>query len=398
MGSVGQTIVSDRGEADYFHGRQEEIDFVKGILEKSQEKKKAHSVLIQGAPGVGKTALLRKLEEVGKKLGWHIAKMEFEAFWDVNVLHHVLFKQKKFEKRAKEIRGDIGLLKGSMRYEKTKPIFSKMIQSIQKPMILVLDEAQMISYGHTKDSPEMKQASYVLNQFHNLQNKKGLIFLVAGLSDTRKIFKDFKISRFNSRCVINLNLLDRESEKRIIQDYLVKGGGVDSRNPDLLHWIDRISQETYQWAHHISCYGQVALEMVKNKKGILSNQILTEVLEESRELKIEYYDGRFEELQAFERASIFYALFENEVNEKVIIGNQVESDFEINPIVKNAESMFQDVVSRGIIQIRRDGFYEIPIPSLRTWMLGEYQEYLKMMNQKPSPKIQKLFQALKQSS
>lgn len=36
-------------------------------------------MLIQGAPGVGKTALLRELERIGEQDGWTISKIELEA-------------------------------------------------------------------------------------------------------------------------------------------------------------------------------------------------------------------------------------------------------------------------------------------------------------------------------
>ncbi|MCY3998277.1 MAG: hypothetical protein OXC92_05280 [Flavobacteriaceae bacterium] len=214
------------------------------------------------------------------------------------------------------------------------------------------------------------------------------------MSDTRRIFKDFKISRFNSRSVVNLSVLDRESERNIIQDYLVNGAGVDPKHPDINHWIERMIKETHQWAHHISCYGQVASTLVKNDGGVLSNDVLLEILKDARELKTEYYDGRFIELNEPHRASIYHALFENEVKENIIVGGQVKSDFEINPMIKAAGSMFQDIVSRGILQPRPDGFYQIPIPSLRTWMLQEYQNYLTIIDQKPSPQIQQLFKGM----
>ncbi|MCY4298130.1 MAG: hypothetical protein OXC61_02385, partial [Flavobacteriaceae bacterium] len=110
--------------------------------------------------------------------------------------------------------------------------------------------------------------------------------------------------------------------------------------------------------------------------------------------KNNYYNGRFEELEALERASIFNALFENEEKENVIVGFKVKSDFKTNPMIEHPEKMFQEVVSRGIIQIRRDGFYQIPIPSLRTWMLQEYENYLNIMNEKPSQKVQQLIASI----
>ena len=99
-------------------------------------------------------------------------------------------------------------------------------------------------------------------------------------------------------------------------------------------------------------------------------------------------------MEALERASIFNALFENEEKENVIVGFKVKSDFKTNPMIEHPEKMFQEVVSRGIIQIRRDGFYQIPIPSLRTWMLQEYENYLNIMNEKPSQKVQQLIASI----
>ncbi|MCY4161844.1 MAG: hypothetical protein OXE77_08280 [Flavobacteriaceae bacterium] len=99
-------------------------------------------------------------------------------------------------------------------------------------------------------------------------------------------------------------------------------------------------------------------------------------------------------MEALERASILNALFENEEKENVIVGFKVKSDFKTNPIIENSEKMFQEIISRGILQIRDDGFYQIPVPSLRTWMLQEYQRYLTIINHEPSRKIQQLIASI----
>ncbi|MCY4266507.1 MAG: ATP-binding protein [Flavobacteriaceae bacterium] len=394
MSSEKRIMVSDRGRAHYFHGREQEIDAFEDVLELSKENKKGHSMLIQGAPGVGKTALLRELEKRGSKLGWTIAKMEFEALSNVNELHHVLIGEKEYEKRSQEVSANIKVAEGSMRYDRTERTVSKIIRSISKPLILVLDEAQMICVGRAIESPEIKKIAELFDQLHNIELKHGLVFLIAGLSDTRSIFKEFKISRFSDDCVINLSTLDREAENKILKDYLVQGANVDANDSSLKDWMDQMSRETHQWAHHVSCYGQVASKKVNLNGGRLSSSLLFEVLRESRRKKNNYYNGRFEELEALERASIFNALFENEEKENVIVGFKVKSDFKTNPMIEHPEKMFQEVVSRGIIQIRRDGFYQIPIPSLRTWMLQEYENYLKTMNENPSQKVQQLIASI----
>ncbi len=113
-----------------------------------------------------------------------------------------------------------------------------------------------------------------------------------------------------------------------------------------------------------------------------------------KKFKNTYYNNRFEELNQSERASIFHAIFENKIKENMVMSSKVLFDFKMNPIIKQPKKMFQEVVSRGILQIQRGGFYHIPIPSLRTCMLEEYQYYLKIVNEKPSLKIQQLIASI----
>ncbi len=66
MSSKRIVVFSDLGEADYFHGRHQEIDFFKDILKLSQEKKKGHSILIQGSPWCWKNGFITR---IGKNSG-----------------------------------------------------------------------------------------------------------------------------------------------------------------------------------------------------------------------------------------------------------------------------------------------------------------------------------------
>ncbi|MCY3997753.1 MAG: ATP-binding protein [Flavobacteriaceae bacterium] len=49
-----------RGKAEYFHGREKEQAFFKNALKKTRSRGVGTSFLVQGSPGVGKTALLEK--------------------------------------------------------------------------------------------------------------------------------------------------------------------------------------------------------------------------------------------------------------------------------------------------------------------------------------------------
>ncbi len=391
--NTSRSFASDRGEAHYFHGRQEEIGFVQDALKSSQDDRKSHSILIQGAPGVGKSALLNELRE-RMKHRCRVVKLELRMLSNMYQLERAVLGEKKYRKVSQEVQGNLKLVAGKVNYERSEPTVSSIFKKIKKPILLTLDEAQMMRVGHVKGDRETEKKAHLFDELHNLQLKQGLVFLIAGLSHTRKVFKDFEISRFSDDCVINLSRLDQKAEEDILRDYLVRGAGVKPNHPNLNDWVHQMSKETYQWAHHISCYGQVAAQKINKNRGVLSNELFSDILKESRRKKRNYYDGRFEGFNEAERVSIFSAIFENEVKENIVSGAQVQLDFEKNPMIKHPEKAFQDVVSRGILQPGRSGFYQIPIPSLRTWMLQEYGSCLKMMDHQPSVKIQRLLNSL----
>ncbi|MCY4266824.1 MAG: hypothetical protein OXC67_02915, partial [Flavobacteriaceae bacterium] len=66
-----------------------------------------------------------------------------------------------------------------MYFDRTERTISKTISAINKPLILVLDEAQMISVGYQIDSPEIEKAAQLFNQLHNIELEHGLVFLIA---------------------------------------------------------------------------------------------------------------------------------------------------------------------------------------------------------------------------
>ncbi len=53
-------------------------------------KKSGKTLLIEGSLGVGKTALIRKLKEIARGYGWHVAKLEPAALYDLKGFHRFI--------------------------------------------------------------------------------------------------------------------------------------------------------------------------------------------------------------------------------------------------------------------------------------------------------------------
>ncbi len=73
----------ERGEARYFHGRVKILDDFKELLGRAKEGKSGTSILIQAAPGAGKTALLHECARIAEANNWTVSNLRAKNLWDV---------------------------------------------------------------------------------------------------------------------------------------------------------------------------------------------------------------------------------------------------------------------------------------------------------------------------
>ncbi len=386
--------IDDRGSADYFHGRHHEIGFFKSSLETSKRKGKAKSILIQGPPGVGKTALKEELKKIAQP-DWKVVEIEsIHQLSDPFRLGVLLLGRKKFQRVAQEIGFNVKVFKGKVEYQKIEDDVFEILSLLTKPVLLVLDEAQIIGDRLRNDPVSMDTIRFTIQSIHNLECHHGLVTLFTGLGNTKKLYRDFDISRFHSNSVINLQALDKASEYAILKDYLVKEAKLDSKHPDLDDFIQTISKETHQWPQHIICYAQTASRLLQHHQGNLSQNVWNETLQRGSQLKNQYYHGRFDEIIPQIRCSIYHTLLENESKKNGIGSYQVIQDFKLNPYIESPQKTWNHLIAKGIVQIKQNSFYQIPIPSMRTWMIKEYQQYHKALGMKPSAKMQQIIHSL----
>ena len=67
--------IEDRGEAKYFHGREDILRTVRAQMQSVEGPDSAGGamLLIQGAPGAGKSALLKECAKHAHTAGWGVA-------------------------------------------------------------------------------------------------------------------------------------------------------------------------------------------------------------------------------------------------------------------------------------------------------------------------------------
>ncbi len=219
--------VSDRGPTKYFHGRVRILANFDKLVEDSMKPRGASTFLIQGAPGVGKTALLDQCKKLASSDGWHVANIKTGALWDKGKMLRTL----GFGKLMGIDNVSLSLLEAfTAEISLSKPARSTTSLNVvekrkRKPLLLVLDEAQRLSNANELSKAQFDEAGDLLEAIHNGELNKPVILLAAGLGTTIEAFGALGISRFAEGCVVELGALSKESERAVIQDWLVKEGG-----------------------------------------------------------------------------------------------------------------------------------------------------------------------------
>ncbi|MCY4216761.1 MAG: ATP-binding protein [Flavobacteriaceae bacterium] len=361
----------DRGKARYFHGRRKEIDKFKSLMWETKKNQSGTSFLVQGSPGVGKTALLEELKTVVDKKKWRVCHIPMRALWDVDELYRWVSNKSSYRSTDSFARFDVHIVKAGVKKTKTvHPSLLKVIKKIKKkPTLIVLDEAQRLGYNRVISEDNERDFLDVFDYLHNLKTKKGFIFLIGGLGMTEDIFDRLGVaSRFNEDCVINLPALDKTAERAILKNWIINEGGSKESNPKVHFWIDEIVKETHGWPLHINCYAKSAANYLQKNNVAMTNDGLKKVLREGRNKKIKYYEKRLKSFDDKEVDSIAKFLQQNQNQESFSKDTILEFFRRYYPFEKSMNIYFR-LVEKGVFHRNSDRKYIIPVPSMRKWLM-----------------------------
>ncbi len=365
--------MKDRGKAEFFRGRQEQLEAFNQLIKRTEKEKSGTTFLVQGAPGVGKTAFLEECEEKMDKKTWDVVWADPNVLWDVDELRKKLRLGYKVRLARLFIAlGIENLIKIGSHFKLADRTIIGSINNRRKKrgLMLILDEIQDLG---KKASPPDKAAEIrvrnTLYQMHNWRIKKPFILLVGGLGMSKSVFKEFGISRFNRKCAFNLGALNKKAEKEIIKQYMTTKGGVDEKNPRLNHWINTIITETQGWAHHIIGYGIVLSEQLKENHGVLDKKKLKHVLEKGEKERFNYYEQRIEGID-IQKRKLIASLLKKEMPD--MSEDDIVSFFQETFDYEKSKYLFDTTLEKGVFHQNEDGAFVVPIPSMRTWILNRF--------------------------
>ena len=382
---------SDRGSTPFFHGRKPILKSFEKSLVNYKKINEGTIFLVQGPPGIGKTALLAECWKKAKRKKWEVRKLVISALWNPQEMRKCLKLDAEARPVEKTMGGegraglpDLGLgVRGSLEatsvFDTEMPTPRDLIRKIKDPLLLILDEAQHLGEDSRITGAYKDDVRDLLNQIHNGELGKPVILLAGGLGMTHAAFRALGISRMAAQCKFDMKPLEEEEERQVIKNWLKKAGKAKGDTTD---WIDAITQETYLWPRHVDSYARNAAQMLKTNGGRMTPELLRIVMEKGREERMEYYRGRTENLTYNE----FCGLAELFQHVSLEIGL---TDEEIKRAI--GEGGFGRSLSRGVLY-KKGLRYSIPLPSLRDYMVRKWLVEKEHVAQeqawsKPSPEV-----------
>ena len=361
-------FVPDRGPAKYFHGRKTILDGFNGLLQYASQKTWGTIFLVQGAPGAGKSALLYECEKHARARKWEVADIGVGSLWNPYKLLDSLGLGDNYKPTEKSTQFGAKNVLGRG-YKSTRPqtTVKNILNDGNKPLLLILDEAQVLGKEGVPPTNQRSDAVEVLEAIHNGKLDRPVILLVAGLGTTADAFGSFGISRFNRGCLVELGVLDKEAERAVIQDWLKKDGGAEG---NLTPWIDAIAQESHGWPQQILSFMEPAVKRLDADNGIMTAVGLDAVLLAGHELQSEYYEQRAHDFSRKQRCSLAKLIVSDP------LGEWLDEEFILESLTQEygpekASELFQQALHHGILHKRR-GRYAVPIPSMQDWLVSGY--------------------------
>ncbi len=362
------TAAFDRGRAKYFHGRKQTLRNFVGLVDRAKEADSGTTFLIQGAPGAGKTALLYECEQLAEKRKWEVADISSAALWDPDELHRALESKRNFKLEG----GSAGInIPGVGRAEVTGKVrpqtVKSMLQEGDGPLLLTLDEAQILGKKDLIPADKMHAVIDVLQSIHNGNLERPVILIAAGLGSTTQAFRALGISRFAGRARVELGALGKDTERTVLRDWLTEEGKATG---DTTAWIDAISQESHGWPQHILSYVDPALDQLEADKGVMTAEGLATVLEAGRALRTAYYGGRVEDFDEEHLQSFAKALVDVPPGESTT-GSTILATLTQEYGPEEAKTLFRRAQYCGILH-KQAGRYAVPIPSMHDWLVTNF--------------------------
>ena len=320
-----QTDRAEVGREPFFYGRDDEYEVFQGAANSLRSGRVGGGTMVfQGAPGAGKSALMLECMEAVRRQStpddpWIAVSVNPETLQSaVNVVMDLTDAANKESKRLSKIASDAIARKlrkllelGSQLYQElsnrgvgaagfsvggksqtvsssdatmlSAAVFRNAASLLEKFHIVVfVDEAQ--------NTPVADTTRGVMDCLHRASQGIPLVVAFFGLSDSEQVLRRCGLSRFADKRLVNLESLSMEdasdSFRRMLDAYYT--GDAEEKAV----WANALAELSQGWPQHINRIGVAAGQVIRTNKGRLERHLLSRALDKGTERKNDYYAGR----------------------------------------------------------------------------------------------------------
>ena len=314
-----RTDRSEAGREPFFRGREAEYGVYRSAVTSLSEGVIGGGTMIfQGAPGAGKSALMAECMEAVRRHStpeapWVAVAMEPDALRHADrVIRKVVDTANAESARLRErASGTIsralgGLLErgrqilqeipdrdisvggvswsGREREVSASGVFSHAAPLLGRFHIVVcVDEAQ--------NTPVSVNTKGVMDCLHRDPQGIPLVAAFFGLSDTQDVLRQCGLSRFASGRVVTLDPLPHDDSACAIRS-VFESYGFTGTHEDREVWVNRLAELSQGWPQHINRVAVAACGIIRASGGRIDSGHLDEAMVAAEKYKREYYAGR----------------------------------------------------------------------------------------------------------
>ncbi len=413
------TITRDKDPPPYFAGRENVVADIENACAASWARHVSGSAqhsattrVVYGAPGAGKSSLLRHLEErwangdfvtleAGGSVraqpvprmfylqgGWLSTCPEFilrntAELVDPSSKSHFLRLVTETGYREGSVSG--GMIKGNAGRSRTEQHFPLTLgletlarllprEKWRFPVVIGIDEAQNATGD--RDSPMGK----LLQEFHDNNYDLPLTVVLSGLSDTEVRANDLGLTRLSRNFVHALDCLTSDEMDELKHGFCEHYGiSLNTREAE----FDALLAGTEGWPSHIAnCLTSFA--KIYRQCGCDTSRVdFKEVERDSLDARRQYYRSRLSPVLRI--SGQLLAMLVREIDDgcspsqAISIIRKLSEKGERTRIVEqelpdemNARDYYAELIHQGILQEYSDGVARCPIPSFRRYIIKQY--------------------------
>ena len=398
---LDRTDRAEVGREPFFRGRDREFEVFRKAANSLHAGQTGGSTMIfQGAPGAGKSALMGECMEAVRRHStpeapWVAVSIYPDSLQSpVDVIEAMVDAANAESERLREITpGSVGA--------KTLGNFLNLARKLYRELSRRGGGAFGLSVGRRRDgnvtaeqvlhnaapllrnfhivvfvdeaqnTPAKDTTRGVLDYLHRPPHGIPLVAAFFGLSDTQDVLRQCGLSRFARGRVVNLEPLVREDAACAIRDAFVAYDFAGDRR-ERGRWVERLAELSQGWPQHINSVSVAASSIIRDNDYRIDTGHLDAAVAAAEEYKREYYAGR---LAAGSQDPTFYKQLALAAEGKPN-GNLPRAELRrlATPVLENSALDFDDLLTdalhAGLLSPIQElpYHYRIPIPSFADYL------------------------------